>query len=407
MSNSIILITDSEKTEQSVKNKILLLRNTDSFESIRHDYCFEKIKEKTPAIVFYHYEPDNEEKLLNFLQKFNQTENLKTTAFILLFEIFDESVLCNAFEKGITDFLNTDSTETEFTIRTLWSLKKSVLSFENENNKDILSQLKIIDKTNRVYTQNYTYTVLKEESKNSWGTFAVIAPDINMRIKISPQSLMHTIKKLVRTSDILGYATDFKIYLWFRKTTAANVLKILEKIQKELTKDFTISAGYTETKNLEFDRAEELANKALSKALLKGNQFIHAQEQIKKEVNLNVDVKNFKEQKANFAKQLDSILSPLFYRTQKIYEEKLFETKITQNVSAAKGSFKLENEKGQSTLTVSYPGYTKINIEIIHNIKDEDLKAEKIHLEARELDENKIEYLLKAFIKDFKTYTQN
>ena len=264
-----------------------------------------------------------------------------------------------------------------------------------------------MDKTKRVYTQNYTYNVLKEESKNSWGTFAVIAPDINMRSKISPQSLMHTIKKLVRTSDILGYATDFKIYLWFRKTTAANVLKILEKIQKELTKDFTISAGYTETKNLEFDRAEELANKALSKALLKGNQFIHAQEQIKKEVNLNVDVKNFKEQKANFAKQLDSILSPLFYRTQKIYEEKLFETKITQNVSAAKGSFKLENEKGQSTLTVSYPGYTKINIEIIHNIKDEDLKAEKIHLEARELDENKIEYLLKAFIKDFKTYTQN
>ena len=58
--------------------------------------------------------------------------------------------------------------------------------------------------------------------------------------------------------------------------------KVLEKIQQSLSKDFTICAGYIDTKNLEFDKAEEYANKALSKALLKGNTFIHAQEQKKK-----------------------------------------------------------------------------------------------------------------------------
>ena len=407
MPNSISLITDNEQTETEVRAKILLLRNSDAFESIRHDYCFEKVKESQPAIVFYHYIEGNEEKLLNFLQKVNQTKSLQTTPVILLFEEFDENILCSAFEKGITDFLTVDATETEFTIRTLWSLKKREKIYESENNKDILSQLKIIDKTNHVYTENYTYTILKEESKNNWGTFVVVAPDINVRSKISPQTLMNTIKNTVRSCDILGYASDFKIYLWFRKTEAQKAAKVLEKIRQALSKDFTICAGYIDTKNLEFDKAEEYANKALSKALLKGSTFIHAQEQKKKEVNLEINIKNFKAQKENLSKQLDSILSPLFYRTQKIYEEKLFQTKIIQNVANGKGLFKLENEKGQSTITVSYPGYTKINIEIIHNITGEDLKAEKLHVEAQELDEKKLEYLLNSFIKDFQNYTQN
>ena len=144
---NITLITDSEETENEVKTKVLLLRNSDAFESIRHDYCFEKVKESNPSLVFYHYTDGNEEKLLNFLQKINQTKSLRATPVILLFEEFDVNILCSAFEKGITDFLTVDSTETEFTIRTLWCLKKREKIYESESSKDILSQLKIIDKT--------------------------------------------------------------------------------------------------------------------------------------------------------------------------------------------------------------------------------------------------------------------
>lgn len=406
MHNSIVLITDNEKTALRVKKKVLLLRESDSFVSISHESCFENVKKIKPVLIFYHFNNENEEALLNFLQKASQTEELKTASVILLFDRFDESVLCNAFEKGLTDFLLTKATETEFTIRTLWCLKKREISYENESKKDILSQLKIIDKNNHVYTENYTYTILKEESKNNWGTFAVIAPDINIRSKISPETLMSAIKRNVRTCDILGFATDFKIYLWFRETSGKNVLTVLEKIKKSLTRDFTICAGYIETKNLEFDTAEELANKALAKALLRGNSFIYAREPQKKEVNLEDNIKNFKAHKENSAKQLESIISPLFYQAQKINEEKFFETKITQKVSSEKGLFRLENEKGQSSFVVSYPGFTKINIEILHNIKDKDLKAEKLFVDTNSLSEEKLEYLLNSFIKEFQDYTK-
>lgn len=407
MENSILLITDNEKVSKLVKAKVLLLRNSDVFESVSSKDCLEKVKEKNPVLIFYHLCADNEEEFLNFVQKIRQNDNTKTCSIILLFEEFDENTLCSAYEKGITDFLTLDATETEFTIRTLWCLKKRENLYESQNKKDILSQLKILDKNNQVYTENYTYTILKEESKKDWGTFVVAAPDINIRSKISPENLMNTIKKTVRSCDILGYASDFKIYLWSRHTAKEDVLKVLEKIRTALTADFTICAGYIETKDIAFDRAEELANKALSKALLKGNSFLFAQEPVKKEVNLEVNVKNFKLHKENFVKKLENILSPLFYQTQKRNEEKLFETKITQTVTEERGNFSLKNEKGESFFTVSYPGYTKINVEIIHNIKNQDLKAEKLFVDTNELSEEKLEYLLNSFIKDFQTYTND
>lgn len=404
MKNNIILICNDEKISEEIKNKILLLRNKDNFFQIKEENCFEIIKEKKPVLILYHC-PINNESFLDITNKVKQNQELKDCSIIAVFDEIDENILCTAFEKGLTDFLLTSSTDSEYTIRTIWCLQKREISYESESKKEILSQLKILDKKNHVYTENYTYTILKEESKKEWGTFVVLAPDINVRSKISPDSLMGIIKRNVRSCDILGFASDFKIYLWFKQTEKDNVLKVLEKIKKVLTSNFTISAGYIETKNIAFDKAEEMANNALSKALLKGNSFIYAKEPKKKEINLDVNVKNFKVHKENLIKKLENILSPLFYQTQKRIEEKLFESKVTQVVEEEKSFFKLENEKGTSVFTVSCPGYTKINIEIIHDIKDSDLKAEKLFVDKEEISEEKIEYLLDSFIKNFQNYT--
>lgn len=407
MKNTIILITENEKTAFKIQKKIVLLRSGDSPVFCGYENCFEAVKKKKPVLVIYHLKKTQKdaENFLSFLQKMKQTKDIETASVLLLYEEIDENTLCSAFEKGLTDFLPVDATDSEYTIRTIWCLQKREKFYESESKKDILSQLKIIDKKNHAYTENYTYTILKEESKKNWGTFVVVAPDINIRSKISPQNLMNIIKKIVRTCDILGYATDFKIYLWFRETGREDVEKILEKIRNSFTLDFTISAGYIETKDIAFDEAEILANKALSKALLKGDTILYAREKIEKEVNLEASIKNFKLHKENFVKKLESIISPLFYQTQKINEERFFQTQITQNVSEEKSSFVLENERGKSSFIVSYPGFTGINIEIIHEIEDMDKQKEKIFVNTEELTEQKLEYLLNSFIKDFKNYT--
>ena len=98
-----------------------------------------------------------------------------------------------------------------------------------------------------------------------------------------------------------------------------------------------------------------------------------------------------------------SLFFLLFFIKHK--KEKLFETSITQTVTEEKSTFKLKNDNGESSFTVSYPGFTKINIEILHNIKDNDLKAEKLFMETEELNEEKMEFLLNSFIKEFQNYT--
>lgn len=407
MQNNIVLITDNKEIAENIQKKIVLLRDSDKFETIPLKNCFEEVKKQKANLIIYHLTENEEEaeNFLSFLQKLKQTKDLFCSSVLLLYDELDENVLCAAFEKGLTDFVSTKSSDSELTIRTIWCLQKREKLYETESKKDILSQLKIIDKNNHVYTENYTYTVLKEESKKNWGTFVVVAPDINIRSKISPIDLMNIIKKNVRTCDILGYASDFKIYLWFRETKKEDVSKILEKIKLSLTVDFTICAGYIETKNIAFDKAEEYANNALSKALLKGDTFIYAKEPKTNEINLEDNIQNFKLHKENFIKKLGNILSPLFYQTQKRIEEKLFETTINQNVTEEKSVFSLENELGKSLFTVTYPGFAKINIEIIHDVKEMELKAEKLYIDTKELSEEKIEYLLDCFIKDFQNYT--
>lgn len=411
MKNSIVLITDNDDVVSKIEEKILLLRDNDSFERISTLNCFEKVKDLKPVVVFYHLSKeqlennDEKDKFQNFVQKLKQTEEIKTTSIILLFDKMNEDILSNAFELGITDFMQTNANPSEFTIRTIWSLQKQEKQTSEKKQKEILSQLKIIDKNNNVYTENYIFSVLKKENKKNWGTFVTIAPDIDIRNQLSPQFLMKSIKSIVRTSDILGYATDFKIYLWFSNTKKENVEKILQKIKENLAPDFSISAGFVETKNIPFDTAEEIANRALAKALLIGNTFIYATEEDKKIPKSQEKTINFKHHKEYFTKKIISILTPLFYQIQKIQEEKLFETKITQKVSEEESIFKLENKKGKSFVNITYSGFTKINVEIIHNIKEKELKAEKIFIETDTFTEKKIENILNNFIKEFQSLT--
>ena len=329
----------------------------------------------------------------DFLLKTKQSDDLKNISIILLYDFFNEDILCSAFELGISDFISTKTTETELTVRTIWALQKQEKITNLQNKIDILKDLKIIDKQSEIFTEEYTTAKIKEEMTKNNGSFVVIAPDINIRNKISPNLIIKTIKKSIRKNDIIGFASDFKFYLWLKNATKEHVLTILRKIQKNLSLDFSISAGFMETKNNDFNKVVKLTNEALSKALLKGHSFICAEENNRKQDNTI-------KKKTN---SIEEILSPLFYQYQKRYEEKLFETKIKQFVSKEKSFFKLENEKGQSSFILTND--SDLKIEILQNIVDMEIKAEKISFDKNKTNVEQIESFLISFIKDFQKYT--
>lgn len=252
MKNNIVLITENFRLAQKIKSKLVLLRNNDGFDIVEPENCLAEIREKKPSVVFFHVSKFNEDEFFDFLQKIKQSEDLKNISIILLYDFFNEDILCSAFELGITDFISTKSTETELTVRTIWALQKQEKNSEIQYKSDLLKNLKILDKQNGVFTENYTAEKIKEEITKSNGSFVVIAPDINVRNKISPNLIMKTIKSLIRKSDIIGFASDFKFYLWLKNSNKNNVLNILNKIQKNLSLDFSISAGFMEAKTMIF-----------------------------------------------------------------------------------------------------------------------------------------------------------
>lgn len=406
--NSLFFISGSKKTALVVQTKIMLARETDEFVHADFQGCFDDVKKACPSVILFDVS-GHEKEFFDFLNKYRQTPALQSIPIIPVFKEIDEDTLCTAFELGISDFLTLRASDSEFTVRILLAMRQKERESDFENKKNILSQLKILDKKTGIYAKNYTYTIIKAQSKKCTGSFAVIAPDVNTRNKLSPEHLASLIKNNIRISDFIGFSGDFKIYTWFPETEPENVLYILNKIKKLLPAECKISAGVAKTSETDFDRTEEAANKALSRALLKENSFVVAR--AKEEINDTSvknpdDYKNFKMFRQDFYKKLEKMISPVFYQTQKIMEEKLFETKIVQEIKDDGCYFELKNEYCSSVFRITCPGYTRININTIHNCGENEYK-DKVCMDIEEVNSQKISATLDDFIKTFQCLVNN
>lgn len=405
--NNILLITDNSIVSDLIKNKLLLLRNIDNFSAAKYEKAFSIIKKEKPCIIFYYLDKGKkrETDFINFINKMHQNSDLAECQIIPVFSKQNDDMLCTAFEHGISDFLNVKSTDTEFTLRVIWALQKKEMLRNIETKKNILAQLDIIDIENGLYTKNYINKILKTKSEKTKGAFAAVAPDVNTRNILSPAHLASIIKKNIRATDIVGFSNDFKLYLWFEKTKAKDTTTIFSKIKNELPKNCTISAGIVEMNETPFEEAEKQANKFLAKALLKGNSFLVARsstnKQIKSIEHQKPQIKNFKLFKQAFHKKIECIVAPLFYQTQKRIEEKLFKTNIQYKTEENNCYFMLENEERKSIFELTYPGYTKINIDISHEQEFENISNKRLSLDISEITTSKLGGLLEDFINEF------
>ena len=138
MNNNIVLITENFRLAQKIKSKLVLLRNNDNINIVEPEDCIAEIREKKPSVVFFHLSKFNEEEFFDFLLKTKQSDDLKNISIILLYDFFNEDILCSAFELGISDFISTKTTETELTVRTIWALQKQEKIIDLQNKKALL-----------------------------------------------------------------------------------------------------------------------------------------------------------------------------------------------------------------------------------------------------------------------------
>ena len=111
--------------------------------------------------------------------------------------------------------------------------------------------------------------------------------------------------------------------------------------------------------------------------------------------------KNYKIFRQIFNKKMEKVIAPVFFRLQKAWEEKLFDTQIEQFTDNEQCVFHLKNKKQDSILRIVYPGFAKIVIYINHEGLDSPENKE-IQLSLTKISQKELITIVEDLIKDFK-----
>lgn len=402
--NSILLISDDEKFAETLKSKLIFLRKGDTVVTSSFDNAEQNLELTMADIVLVH-ENTSKKSTIELVKRLRHNKNV---CIMLLVNDYDEELVLACYDAGIDDFAMAGAGSIELVIKVVNNIKHNSIKLSAFRNLKILEQLQIIDELTGVYNYNYAQQVIENainENLFNDGVFALIAPSENSKSKFSIEKMAEAIKKSIRVDDVVTLGRGAKFYLYFPNTDFNGTLVVISKIKENYGDDFELCAGISGIANKDFKEMEKDALQALSDAMATNAEYVFAQakeETLDEWLDDTVDKpKNYKIFKQIFNKKLEKVITPVFFRLQKAWEEKLFETEIEQSIGVDMCVFHLKNKKQDSTLRIIYPGFAKIMISITHEGLDSPENKE-IQLPLTKISQKELVGIIEDFIKNFK-----
>lgn len=398
---SIIIISDSQT--RNIDSNIPLLRNIDSMEYFSHDEFFSQINNLQAQIILIQTKNIEQTYLIS---QINKNHNFENTPIIAFNNSFTEEMLISIFDNGGTDYFLLNQSDTEILIKIMWGLKDKKKNYELELKNKILSDLNVIEPNSEFYTKQYYKQAMKNElDKQNSSYIIAISADIKYKNVLPVSYLAAVTKNSIRSTDVGCFAQDNKIYVILHKSNEVSANKIYEKISDQLGENYSISAAFINFEGNNIDFIEKELNKTLSNALVVGNTILFSTENKTIESTWldKKDLKdaNFKLFKQKFMDKFNKIVMPVFFQKQTILQQRLFETAIEQYINDKESLFSLEKSPVKSYILIKYPGFLKINFDIINTIGDKKT-GERITLDISELSTGKVEEILEKLVTDFK-----
>ena len=402
--NSILLISDDKNFAEVLKSKLIFLRKDDAIITSNFDEAEQNLKLSLANIVLVHESTSKTEtsELIKFLRQ------NKDICIILLAKAYNEEFILTCYDIGIDDFAMSNAEAFELVIRVVNNIKHNSIKLQALQNSKILEQLHVTDETTGIYNYNYAQQVIENAIDNNLykdGIFMVISPSESTKLSFSLEKMSNAISKSVRVNDVVTFGRGARFYIFLPKSDINDALVVLNKIKENYGENIEICAGISGIANKSFSDFEKDALQALSDALATNASYILADD---KEETLDEwledtenEPQNYKIFKQIFNKKLEKVISPVFFRLQKTWENKLFETEIEQSTSDGLCAFHLKNKKQDSTLRIIYPGFAKIIITITHEGLDSP-ENDEIQLPLTKVTQKELINIIENFIKDFK-----
>ena len=411
--NRVAVISDNKKATEEILSKINLVRGSDVIDVYNYTNAISMLQKQAPELIML-YGDIYSGRCFDLIADIKLIQKFSKIPVLLVCEKIEQDFLLSAFDEGISDYILLDSSSTEFLMRIIWCLQKSSLMKRCYDSMQQLVELDVIYKDSYFYKETFVdkffESIIKSNVENKKiSSFMILSADIDCKQKLSPALLANIIKNTIRNSDVVGIKDNDKFYLILNGTNTTQLTGLFERIKEELSLDYSISAGACAIDNEDYYAIEKCAKVALEDALAqKSKLIIYNNTESSKftptwqdDSDMSSPHKNFKLFKQSFTKKLNNVITPVFFQVQKIYEEKLFETNIKQVAADGKSIFSLRSATTSSTLTITYPGFSKINIFTSHISKKGELNN-KISLNLSELDTRRLTKILEKFINEFK-----
>lgn len=403
--NSILLISDDDDLSKVIESKLIFLRANDSIVLSGYKDAISNLKYVNSDIVLIH-ENNSQQVTLDLIKKIRE---LKNVCIILLVNNYDKDMILACYDAGIDDFTFSTAADFELVIRTVNNIKHNSVKLQAMRNQKLLEQLNVIDELTGLYNYNYSKQVVEnyiDDNLLDDGVFLVVAPSENSKVKFSIEKMAHAILSSIRVDDTATLGRGAKFYILLPKTSFNGAIVVLNKIKENYGDNFEICAGISSISHKSYDEMEHDALQALSDAIATNAEYVLAEE--KEEDTLDdwlvtedEEPKNYKIFRQIFNKKMEKVIAPVFFRLQKTWEEKLFDTQIYQFTDSEQCVFHLKNKKQDSMLRIVYPGFAKIVIYIIHEGLDSPENKE-IQLSLTKISQKELITIVEDFIKDFK-----
>lgn len=384
----IVLISDDSDFFEYISPK-LILRKSDELFKFAFDDLPEKIHLLLTSLLIINSE-NAENKTLDLLKLTKGTP-------AVIFEYNNNPEFKNKIYKaGALSYVNLLTSDEEFQAKLIPALSIASVLEKNVYYRDMLVKNNLILKNNEVFT-DYNSILDKELEKiNNTSTPAVLAaisPNDKSKFLIQPNQIETLILNNIRKNDILmNYATN-KYFLLLYNTDISSAEKIWAKIRSRIPEK--IYAGFANTIG---KKRQQIINEVLNRL----HEAINYDKDYINNTSTNSELGNFKLYRQEFNKKLEKIITPVFYHTQQMYNDKLFGMSIEQSIGEGFGQMIIKGRSASSTFKITSPGLTKINIDITYLSNTRTPEAKRITLEPEELEAGLLEDLLEQFITEFK-----
>lgn len=403
---SILLISDNKRTEADLSEKLLLLRNSDDIETVGFDEIQNLFNNYCADVILL--DSSGRENSIETEIRFIK-ENDEHVFLILISESSAPDFIAGMYDCGIDDYILPSSTAADILIKVVNAIKRAEERKIAHKNELLLNELDVISSESGFYTERCANELLTLELENlSGGLFMIVTYDELDRARFSIDALRCAVSASVRKSDTVVELKTAKFYILLPNTDNEGGIAVFRKIKENLQDAFRLKAGIEKVTSKDFRLIEQKASAALSEAMLSANDYcIYTEKDLQRqEKDWNIEIehekKDFKLFRQKFSKKMENVITPVFYRLQKVYEDELPDTKIEQSTDDFQCIFHLKSLKQTSRFTLVYAGLGKIVMYITHSGLDSPENREII-LPLKELTEKSLSDIVCTFVEEYKT----